>query len=161
MTITQGSRPLISLMVFIGALLLASSSAFVAKIQTKSFFYLAESPAAATHQHQTRRCSRSMLLFAANEETEEDPRPREMTPTERILENEKLDPATRAVVEAAQRKADAAAKSADTKKSYPIDLPSPLLLATSMLLAIASTGTSLGDIVSSWAVYYVDARMCL
>jgi hypothetical protein len=61
-----------------------------------------------------------------------------MTPTERILANEKLDAATRAVVEAAAKRQAAENGSAEAK--YPIDLPSPILLASSMVLAIVSTG---------------------
>jgi hypothetical protein len=62
-----------------------------------------------------------------------------LSPTERILATEKMDPATRAVVEAAQKR-----RQSDNDKvvpQYPIDLPSPLLLSTCMILAIASAGT--------------------
>jgi hypothetical protein len=68
-----------------------------------------------------------------------------MTPTERILANEKMDAATRAVVEAAAKRQAAENGSAESK--YPIDLPSPILLASSMILAIVSTGKWRGDVV--------------
>ena len=65
-----------------------------------------------------------------------------LTPTERILENEKLGAAERAIVEAAVAKRnEATTGSSSNSNKYPLDLPSPLLLATSIVLAIASTGT--------------------
>ena len=70
----------------------------------------------------------------------EEERSTRLTPTERILENEKLGAAERAIVEAAVAKRNEATTGSDNKK-YPLDLPSPLLLATSIVLAIASTGT--------------------
>lgn len=67
---------------------------------------------------------------------------RELSPTELILETERMDPATRAVVEAAAKKRaqESNLLGEVVEKKYPIDLPSPLLLASSMILAIVSTG---------------------
>jgi hypothetical protein len=134
-TMTQGIRlQVLSLLVLIGALLLTSSSAFVARSGRSSIAFVSSTQ----QQHcPFRSNSRAVLLFATDEESEQ-PQQRELTPTERILENEKLDPATRAVVEAAAKRNSA---SEDVEQKYPIDLPSPILLATSMVLAIASTGT--------------------
>jgi hypothetical protein len=66
----------------------------------------------------------------------------EMSPTELILTTERMDPTTRAVVEAAKQKQQQQQQQneTDTVAKYPIDLPSPLLLASSMVLAIISTG---------------------
>jgi hypothetical protein len=66
-----------------------------------------------------------------------------LSPTEFILATEKMDPATRAVVIAAQKKRHLDQGNSNTVESFPIDLPSPILLSTSMILAIASTGTLL------------------
>ena len=73
----------------------------------------------------------------------------ELSPTEFILATENMDPTTRSVVEAAKKKQQqqqqqlaANGNGGDTAENkYPIDLPSPVLLATSMILAIISTGT--------------------
>jgi hypothetical protein len=63
---------------------------------------------------------------------------KDLSPTERILATEKMDPTTRAVVEAAQKRQQSSDD--DNEQKYPIDLPSPVLLSTSMILAIASAG---------------------
>ena len=56
-----------------------------------------------------------------------------------------MDPTTRAVVEAAKKKQQQMALVTENggvpSNKYPIDAPSPVLLATSMILAIISTGT--------------------
>jgi hypothetical protein len=79
----------------------------------------------------------------------------ELSPTEFILATENMDPATRAVVEAAKKKQQQQLEdgSGNTETKYPIDLPSPVLLATSMLLAIVSTGTL--------HVYHLVSCVCL
>lgn len=69
----------------------------------------------------------------------------ELSPTEFILATENMDPTTRAVVEAAKKKQQQMALITENggvpSNKYPIDAPSPVLLATSMILAIISTGT--------------------
>jgi len=71
--------------------------------------------------------------------TEQQPPP--LSPTERILENETLGAAERAIVDAAAVAKRAVPAAGGGEKQYPVDLPSPILLATSIVLAIASTGT--------------------
>ncbi len=75
----------------------------------------------------------------------------DLSPTEFILATEQMDPTTRAVVEAARKKQQQLLRDGDddnnnAERSYPIDLPSPVLLATSMIFAIISTGTFVRDI---------------
>lgn len=114
-----------------GLLLLAARTSFALVVRnrpTSPCLLSLSTPKAAC-----RNCGRP--LFATTDDSSDE---RELTPTERILENEKLDPATRAVVEAAVKRKQVV----DLEpKKYPIDLPSPILLATSMILAIVSTGT--------------------
>lgn len=90
-----------------------------------------------------KRISPAMVLVLRATDGEEssslEARPA-LTPTERILENEKLGTAERAIVEAAAAKRTAA-ENGETKNKYPLDVPSPILLGTSIILAIASTGT--------------------
>ena len=65
----------------------------------------------------------------------------DLSPTEFILATEQMDPTTRAVVEAARKKQlDGDYNNDAEERSYPIDLPSPVLLASSMIFAIISTG---------------------
>ena len=64
----------------------------------------------------------------------------DLSPTEFILATEKMDPTTRAVVEAARKKQLDGDNTDAEERSYPIDLPSPVLLASSMIFAIISTG---------------------
>ena len=67
----------------------------------------------------------------------------DLSPTEYILATEQMDPTTRAVVDAARKKQQLllSNNNDNDNNKYPIDLPSPVLLATSMILAIISTGT--------------------
>jgi len=90
------------------------------------------------------RASQVVVLRAKDDDTADDEpaAAAALTPTERILENEKLGAAERKIVEAAAAKRDAAlAGDDDAAQKYPVDLPSPILLGTSILLAIVSTGT--------------------
>jgi len=98
------------------------------------------------------------LAAAPQEDDEEEKSPSQpaaadapppiMTPTERILANEnKLGAAERAVVEAAEarRKVDNETPS----QKYPVDLPSPILLASAIVLAIAATGACVACVRAS------------
>jgi len=78
--------------------------------------------------------NRRVVLFAASEEDDKQPAVK-LSTTEKILENEKKGKNTSAAsydIKKLEEKRE--------RKDYPIDLPSPILLAASMVLAISSTG---------------------
>jgi hypothetical protein len=82
-----------------------------------------------------------------------------LSPTEFILATENMDPTTRAVVEAAAKKKQQQQQQvalSEGETTYPIDLPSPVLLATSMILAIISTGTYVVLLLSPTSCHSTD-----